>query len=145
MQATTSRFSVAVGLLIGTLLLVPGCSSAGTTAASSAAPAPAARSGSAPPSASAATTVSTTEADFSIALSQKAFTPGTYVFQVRNAGKYPHNLVIAGPGVNSAASETMKPGGSAAVTVTMKAGSYELWCSIPGHKDQGMDVTITVA
>jgi uncharacterized cupredoxin-like copper-binding protein len=145
MRTTTSRFSVAIGLLIGTLLLVPGCSSAGTTAASSAAPAPAASSGAAPPAAPAGTTVSATEADFSITLSQKAFTPGTYVFKVTNAGKYGHNLVIAGPGVNSVTSETMRSGGSGAVTVTLKAGSYELWCSIPGHKDQGMDVTITVA
>jgi len=31
------------------------------------------------------------------------------------------------------------------LTATLQKGSYELWCSVPGHKNKGMDLTIKVS
>lgn len=90
------------------------------------------------------TPVTSTEKEFSITLSRTAFTPGTYTFTVQNKGTFPHNLTVAGPGVQKAASPTVDPGKSGTVTVTLSKGTYELWCSVDSHKERGMDMKITV-
>jgi uncharacterized cupredoxin-like copper-binding protein len=140
-------------------ILAAGCSSSspGSGATTAAAGVAATSSTSAPaggyyhaskPSTSAAATVGTpvaaTEQEFSIALSTKTFAAGAYTFTVHNAGKYPHNLTIEGPGVDKVASPTEPGGGTGTVSVTLQKGSYELWCSVDSHKDKGMDLTITV-
>jgi plastocyanin len=72
------------------------------------------------------------------------FTAGTYTFTVHNTGQFPHNLTVDGPGVQDKASPTMGGGGTGTVTVTLQKGSYELYCSVDGHKGQGMDMHIQV-
>ena len=145
MSGKTRRLAWGVGLLTSTVFVLTGCgggSSAGTTPATStpAAAAPA----SSTTSAAAGTTVDVTEKEFSIALSQNTFQPGTYTFKVTNQGQFPHNLTIEGPGVDSTATPTLQGGQSGDVTVTFQSGSYELWCSVDSHKDRGMDMMITV-
>ena len=85
------------------------------------------------------------EKEFSITLSPSTFSPGTYTFNVENQGSFSHNLTIEGPGVDSQASPTLERGKSGELTVTLQKGSYELWCSVDSHKDQGMDITIDVS
>jgi uncharacterized cupredoxin-like copper-binding protein len=89
--------------------------------------------------------VTATETEFHIALSAKAFSPGTYKFVAVDQGQLQHNLVINGPGVNQMKTPALlSPGQSASVTVTLAKGSYDIYCGVPGHKAQGMDVHITV-
>ncbi|MEP6527461.1 MAG: hypothetical protein ABJA86_09875, partial [Nocardioidaceae bacterium] len=90
-------------------------------------------------SASQGTPVTAVEKEFSITLSPSTFSPGTYTFNVENQGSFAHNLTIKGPGVDSQATPTINGGESAQLTVTLQKGSYELWCSVDSHKDQGMD------
>lgn len=113
-----------------------------TTSAAAGAASSSSASGSA---AKAGSSVNATEAEFSIALSATKFKAGTYTFTVHNAGKFPHNLTIEGPGVDKLASSTVAGGGTAKVTVTLQKGSYELWCSVDSHKDKGMDMHIGVS
>ena len=119
----------------------PATSSAAAPAASSAAP-----SSSAPAAAAGGTTmVKATETEFHIALSQKTFRPGKYTFVAVDKGQVQHNLVINGPGVSQAKTPgLLSPGQSASVTVTLAKGTYDVFCGVPGHKAQGMDVQITV-
>jgi uncharacterized cupredoxin-like copper-binding protein len=136
-------------------LTAAGCSSSGSPAAapSSAAPASAAPSSSAPassaPAAAAAggtTAVTAIETEFHIALSKKSFSPGTYKFTAVDKGHLQHNLVIDGPGVNMAKTAgLLSPGQSASVTVTLRKGNYDIFCGVPGHKAEGMNVNITVS
>jgi plastocyanin len=84
------------------------------------------------------------EKDYSISLSRTAFTPGPYIFVVENQGATPHNLNVRGPGVDGRVSATVDPHSQTELAVTLLKGTYELWCSIDGHKDLGMDITITV-
>jgi plastocyanin len=90
------------------------------------------------------TPVDVTLADFSIAVSGgTTLSPGTYTFDVKNSGPTGHNLTINGPGVDNQATPTFT-GGTKRLTVTLAKGTYELYCSVPGHKQAGMDVDITV-
>jgi uncharacterized cupredoxin-like copper-binding protein len=138
-------------------LTAAGCSSSGSPAAapssaapSSAAPSSAAPSSAAPSSAAAAaggtTAVTAIETEFHIALSKKSFSPGTYKFTAVDKGHLQHNLVINGPGVNMAKTAgLLSPGQSASVTVSLSKGSYDIFCGVPGHKAEGMNVNITVS
>ena len=92
----------------------------------------------------AGTAVQVTEKDFSISLARTTFTPGTYTFEVTNDGPSSHNLTVKGPGINNTGTSTLDSGSKGNVTVTFQKGAYELYCSIPGHKERGMDLTIHV-
>lgn len=139
MLAGHRRATSVLAIAAGALLLIGGCSSSPkkSTPAGSARKSPAAGG--------AATTVTAVETEYKIAVSQVSLKPGTYTFKVSNHGKVPHNLTVDGPGVKDKASATMQGGESGDVTVTLKAGSYELYCSVDSHKDKGMDMTIKVA
>ena len=92
----------------------------------------------------AAQSVSVSEIDYKIRLPETTLKAGKYTFQVQNQGKVPHNLVIKGTGVDEATSD-LAPGISESLTVELKPGSYEFYCSIPGHKQLGMDQKVTVS
>lgn len=86
------------------------------------------------------------ETEFHIALPAKSFSPGTYKFTAVDKGHLQHNLVINGPGVNQVKTAgLLSPGQSASVTVTLHKGSYDIYCGVPGHKAEGMNVNITVS
>ena len=135
-----ARFVTAA--LVALLLGACGGTSTNTATPPSAASRPTAT---APSSATAVgTSVGVTEKEFSITLSQTSFSPASYTFTIQNKGSFPHNLNIEGPGVDTKTSPILSPGQSGMLTATLQKGSYELWCSVPGHKDKGMDLTIKV-
>ena len=86
-------------------------------------------------------TIQVTEREFKIALASTELKPGKVTFDVKNDGKLQHDLAIVGM---SEKTKLISPGGSSKLTVTLKPGKYELYCSVPGHKAAGMDVKITV-
>jgi plastocyanin len=96
-------------------------------------------------SAGAAQTVRVREVDFKIELPETSYSPGSYVFDLKNEGKTAHNLTIDGPGVANAATPTIAAGKTAKLQVKLQSGTYELYCSVPGHKAAGMDTKITVS
>jgi plastocyanin len=112
---------------------------AATTAAPAAATTTAAAGG------GAGATVNATETEFKIALDATTFKPGETTFAITNSGSFKHNITIEGPGVDETKSDTIEPGKTGSVKVTLAAGEYEVYCSIPTHKDKGMDLKITVA
>jgi uncharacterized cupredoxin-like copper-binding protein len=120
-------------------LLLSGCGGGGSSSSDGSSPSESTSS-----SASQGTPVTAVEKEFSITLSPSTFNPGTYTFNVENQGSFDHNLTIEGPGVDSQATPTIGPGDSAQLTVTLQKGSYELWCSVDSHKEQGMDINIDV-
>jgi uncharacterized cupredoxin-like copper-binding protein len=81
--------------------------------------------------------------DFHIKLSTEKFRPGQYTFTAKNTGKHEHALEVEGPGAENR-SKTLEPGQSTTLTVTLKSGSYEVYCPVDGHKDLGMKTDITV-
>jgi uncharacterized cupredoxin-like copper-binding protein len=89
--------------------------------------------------------VAVTAQDFRFELPSKTLSAGEHTFELDNKGKVPHNLFIKGPGVGNKGTKTIQPGDKADVKVTLKKGRYELYCAVPGHKQLGMDETITVS
>ena len=91
-------------------------------------------------------TITVQEKEFRIVLpAVKALAPGSYTFKVQNVGTIPHDLTIEGPKVTGGKKTALiKPGGTAALTVTLDKGSYTLYCSVPGHRAAGMSAKIAV-
>jgi uncharacterized cupredoxin-like copper-binding protein len=92
----------------------------------------------------AGTRVATTEHEYAIGLALNQFAAGTYTFDVSNAGKLTHQFQVDGPGVEDKHTGRISPGGKTSFTVTLKKGTYELYCPVDGHKGLGMDMKITV-
>jgi uncharacterized cupredoxin-like copper-binding protein len=89
-------------------------------------------------------TVQVSEVEFKIRLPETTFKAGKYTFEVKNDGKIPHDLVVNGAGVEKA-TPLLSPGKSDSLTVELKPGSYDFFCSVPGHKQLGMDQKVTVS
>ena len=74
-------------------------------------------------------------------LSAKA---GKVSIAYENKSPIEHNLTIeSSSGATVGATETFT-GGSKTLTVTLKAGTYKFFCSVPGHRQAGMEGTLTV-
>jgi plastocyanin len=94
--------------------------------------------------AAASNKVRVSEVEYKIQMPKTTLAPGRYEFEVENKGKIPHNLTIAGPG-GTEHTQDIAAGKSATLTVKLKSGSYDFYCSLPGHKAQGMDQKVTVS
>jgi uncharacterized cupredoxin-like copper-binding protein len=92
---------------------------------------------------STATSVPVSETEFKITLPKSTLAAGSYRFEVKNDGKIEHDLVVKGNGVDEK-TPTIAPGKSATLNVDLKPGIYDVYCSIPGHKQAGMDLKLTV-
>jgi plastocyanin len=89
-------------------------------------------------------TVQVSELEWKIKLPETTLKAGKYTFETRNDGKVPHNLAVQGAGVQESTSD-LAPGKSESLTVELKPGTYDFFCSIPGHKQLGMDQKVTVS
>src|SRR5829696_8256058 len=69
--------------------------------------------------------------------------PGTYVFKAVNSGGTVHALEVEGEGIEEE-TEEIQPGQSAELKVKLKTGTYELYCPVDGHKEEGMEGKIIV-
>ncbi|MBX5446821.1 cupredoxin domain-containing protein [Sphaerobacter sp.] len=69
---------------------------------------------------------------------------GEITFNLVNDGTVEHDMHIEIPG-NPQTSELVAPGKSATFTVTInEAGEYQFWCTVPGHRESGMEGTLKV-
>jgi uncharacterized cupredoxin-like copper-binding protein len=76
-------------------------------------------------------------------LSAKA---GTVTITMANPSgdSMPHGVAITGPGGVSKSGPVVQPGGSSTVTLKLKPGKYTFFCPVPGHRQAGMEGTLTV-
>jgi uncharacterized cupredoxin-like copper-binding protein len=89
--------------------------------------------------------VSVSETEWKVALPSTTLAAGKYTFDLKNDGQIPHDLTIDGPGVSDEKTPVIGPGKTAKLSVELKSGSYDFYCSVPGHKAAGMDVKVTVS
>jgi FtsP/CotA-like multicopper oxidase with cupredoxin domain len=79
--------------------------------------------------------------EFAISLSAGSIDVGGSV-EVTNDGSQTHNLGVEGTDLIT---PDIEPGGSATLDLSsLEAGSYTLYCDIPGHADSGMTIPLVV-
>ena len=86
--------------------------------------------------------------EWSLVLSRSSIAPGKAVIQFQNRGEDPHDLKIRRMGgVGSlrvmGVGET-EPSALESLKVRLAPGRYRLWCSLPGHRAQGMRAVLRV-
>lgn len=69
--------------------------------------------------------------------------PGTVRIVMQNPAPVPHNVSLEGAGIDEEG-PTVQKGGSSQVTAKVKPGQYTYYCSVPGHRESGMEGTLTV-
>jgi len=94
------------------------------------------------PAKPAATKVPVSETEFKITLASTNLKAGELTFEAKNDGKIPHDLAIK---QTCDKTKLIQPGGTAELKVTLKPGTYELYCTVPGHEAAGMRVNVTVS
>jgi uncharacterized cupredoxin-like copper-binding protein len=84
--------------------------------------------------------------EWKVELSGGTIAAGTVTFTVTNAGSIPHALEVEGQGIEQETG-VIQPGASATLTLTLKAGTYKVYCPVgnDSHKKLGMDAELKVA
>ncbi len=60
-----------------------------------------------------------------------------------NESSVPHNIALEGGGVEEIG-EVVQGGGVSRITVPVRAGEYQFFCTVQGHREGGMEGTLTV-
>lgn len=70
---------------------------------------------------------------------------GTVTVEMKNPSSsgLRHAIAVEGNGVDQDG-KTVQPGGASIVTLTLKPGTYDFYCPVPGHKAAGMKGTLVV-
>ena len=68
---------------------------------------------------------------------------GKVTIVMDNPSSLPHAVEIEGNGVEEAG-ETVEKGGVSKATATVKAGAYDFYCPVDGHRAAGMEGKLTV-
>jgi uncharacterized cupredoxin-like copper-binding protein len=55
----------------------------------------------------------------------------------------PHAIAVEGNGVDKDG-KVVQPGGTSTVALDLKPGKYTFYCPVPGHRQAGMEGTLTV-
>ena len=85
------------------------------------------------------TAVTVTATEFHFKFSKTSVPHGSVTFTVVNKGHIGHDFKIGGK-----KTPVIKPGKSAKLTVTLKAGKAAYLCTVPGHAAGGMKGKLTV-
>ena len=74
-------------------------------------------------------------------LSAKA---GKVSIDFTNSSSLPHNVTIESASGEKVGATPTFSGGSKTLAVNLKPGTYKFFCSVPGHRQAGMEGTLTV-
>ena len=142
------KTTFAVAGLATLALAAAGCGSSNNNdssrSASTPAAPPATQSQASSPATAGASTINVGATEFK-------FTPGTLkaksgevTFDLKNNGAAPHALVVEGKGIGEKKTDVIMGGQTATLKVNLKPGKYEFYCPVDGHRQQGMEGTLTV-
>ncbi|MDQ2809172.1 MAG: cupredoxin domain-containing protein [Chloroflexota bacterium] len=90
--------------------------------------------------------VQATLKEWALDLNQTSVAAGAVRFVVNNTGKFSHNFTIKdASGAELGHTSTFAAAaGPQTLEVTLKPGTYTVYCSLPGHADRGQKNTLTV-
>jgi mono/diheme cytochrome c family protein len=77
-------------------------------------------------------------------ITKKATAPaGPLEIESKNDASIPHDIAIEGSGANGKG-KVVQGGAVSSFKVTLKAGEYQYFCTVAGHREGGMEGTLTV-
>jgi plastocyanin len=91
-------------------------------------------------------TVQLTASPTALAYQQKALTskPGEVTIDFTNPGALEHDVAIEGPEGEELAVSELIGEGKTSVSADLGPGNYTFFCTVPGHREAGMEGTLTV-
>ena len=97
------------------------------------------------PAAAQSQAVAVTLTEWKVGMSRDTVRAGSVTFRVNNAGTVGHQFFVLGDGV-SKGTRDIAPKQSATLTIALKSGTYEVYCSMSdeSHKNAGMKNTLVV-
>jgi plastocyanin len=146
-------FSISALALAATLLALAGCGSSSSSSSSASTPAEAPTTSSstattpAPASESGSSKVSLeANPEGQLAYDTKALSAkaGKVSVDFTNSSSLPHNVTIESSSGEKVGATPTFSGGSKSLSVNLKPGTYKFFCSVPGHRQAGMEGTLTV-
>ncbi|HLB21446.1 MAG TPA: plastocyanin/azurin family copper-binding protein [Solirubrobacteraceae bacterium] len=154
-QATKrSAFSISTLALATALLALAGCGSSSsgsstaaqaptTSSATSPTPTPASESGASGGSSKVSLQAN---AGGQLAYNTKSLTAnaGKVAVDFTNSSSLPHDVTIESSSGEKVGATPIFSGGSKSLSVNLKPGTYKFYCSVPGHRQAGMEGTLTV-
>lgn len=132
----------AICALAASVVLILAACGASTSGGYSGTPTP--KGGAASGGSGGGSSISVSEKEFSITPSDVTAAPGPITFHITNTGSVAHDITV---NVNGAihASPLVQPGKTETWSVTINTpGKYDMYCSVPGHKEAGMNGSLTV-
>jgi plastocyanin len=151
----TPRHSVpAMAAMAVGLLALAGCGSSSSATSSSSSTSTPATTASTPASTSTSTPAPAAAGALSLAANaegQLKFEPtsltakaGSVTINFTNTAPLAHNVTVASSSGATVGAIPTFQGGSKALTVKLSAGTYKFYCTVPGHRQAGMEGTLTV-
>jgi uncharacterized cupredoxin-like copper-binding protein len=147
MRKISTLSIAAVTLMLG--VAACGGSSSSSSSSASAPPASSSSSSSSAPSSSGSGSTITDAADpsgqlkfTSSSLTGKA---GKATIKFTNMSQLPHNMTIVSSDGSKVGATPTFSGGTKTISVDLKPGKYTFYCSVPGHREAGMQGTLTVS
>ncbi len=140
-------------VVAGLAVVVAGCGSSSNSSSSSssaATPSPSSSSSSssaapAPATGGAGSSVHLSADPSKLAFDTQKLTAkaGKVTLVMANPASFSHGIGVKGNGVDKDGN-IVGHGGTSTVSVTLKPGTYEFYCPVPGHEAAGMKGTLTV-
>jgi plastocyanin len=92
------------------------------------------------------TAIGVSEGEYFTQPSRSTLCPGSILMELRNTGEDPHNLEVLNTDTGTVVKTwaDLVPGGVASKHLTLPAGTYRLYCTLPDHDAKGMHAVITV-
>jgi uncharacterized cupredoxin-like copper-binding protein len=69
---------------------------------------------------------------------------GSQTFRVTNNGASEHNFEVEGQGIEEQFETNLSPGETQTMQLDLVPGTYEVYCPVGNHREQGMETQLTV-
>lgn len=126
-------------------------SSTATTTPAATSPAPAATTTTptsrTPPATAGSTVALAADPTGQLAYVQKSLTAkaGKVTIEFTNTSPVPHDVAVASGSKQLGVTPLFSGGGTKSLSLTLAKGTYSFYCTVPGHRQQGMEGTLTVS
>ena len=69
---------------------------------------------------------------------------GPVIFRVTNNGEQEHNFEVEGQGIEEEFETNLLPGETRDLELNLQPGTYEVYCPVENHAEEGMRLELTV-